>query len=431
MPGQTAEQFLQFAAYRCAMLQYHPLQAESLAISSLPAQHFIAGYEHSRPPTREIRLLVFARADGLTSAQYGAVMAELEVVVRRFGEEGIAHFQQGGNATHVQVGVCWVFESAVLREGLQAATQLSRTVRGSTMGHWPIDVLALSVATSERSLVPLLKRRRLQPLLNVLDVWTQDAGLKTGLSSGPQGVQAFRQAEAAIRSQLFSGQTPATITLLALIASFFVFGQLLPGKRMSNDVLALGELLPWHDLHGEWWRLVSAGFLHASITHVALNGASLWFIGQLCERAYGWLRFSGIYVVALIVGNLASAVLVPQPAVGASGAIFGLLGALMATLWLHRQSVSSSVTQSLLRWAVTITVLNVGFGLVTPSVDMVAHVAGFASGAAAALVVRPLPPLGKAAQGFTAGVVSVGLIAVASVAMLQAVAMVALALIGG
>jgi membrane associated rhomboid family serine protease len=83
--------------------------------------------------------------------------------------------------------------------------------------------------------------------------------------------------------------------------------------------------------HGEWWRLITGGFLHANIIHLGMNMFALWILGSQLEAAVGKLRFALVYGAALLAGSLGVMILSPhQPTVGASGAIFGLLGLALA-----------------------------------------------------------------------------------------------------
>ena len=92
-----------------------------------------------------------------------------------------------------------------------------------------------------------------------------------------------------------------------------------------------GTIAPIGVAQGEWYRLVTGGFLHAGLLHVGLNMFALWILGSQLEAAVGRLRFGVIYGAALLSGSLGVMILSPhEPTVGASGAIFGLLGLALA-----------------------------------------------------------------------------------------------------
>ncbi len=79
---------------------------------------------------------------------------------------------------------------------------------------------------------------------------------------------------------------------------------------------------------GEWWRLVTSAFLHANLIHIAFNMLMLWWFGQALESALGRGRFVGVYLVSALAGSAGALLLSPDSyTLGASGAVFGILGA--------------------------------------------------------------------------------------------------------
>ena len=138
-------------------------------------------------------------------------------------------------------------------------------------------------------------------------------------------------------------------------------------------------------LFGEWYRLLTAAFLHGSILHIAFNMYVLFALGPTLERVLGHVRFSVLYVVAALGGSVASYTFSdPRTvSVGASGAIFGLMGALV-------------VAGRRLRWDITqVLVLlgvNVVIGFLSPDVDWRAHFGGLVIGALVAAVFVWTPP---------------------------------------
>lgn len=133
---------------------------------------------------------------------------------------------------------------------------------------------------------------------------------------------------------------------------------------------------------GEWWRLGSAMFLHFGIVHLALNMWSLWDIGQLAERMYGRARFLGIYLISGLFGNLVSLVSQGNIAVsgGASGAIFGIFGALLAYLWLERTTIALREFRWLFWGALGFATVAIILGFIVPGIDNSAHIGGFVAG---------------------------------------------------
>jgi rhomboid protease GluP len=126
---------------------------------------------------------------------------------------------------------------------------------------------------------------------------------------------------------------------------------------------------------GQWWRLVTANFLHGGLIHILMNSWVLFDLGASVEEAYGTSRLLVIYFISGIAGFYASAIWSPADSVGASAAIFGLLGAMIALGLRERSSMSDAMRGTYIRWAVLMLILSL-FG----NIDMAAHVGGLAGG---------------------------------------------------
>jgi membrane associated rhomboid family serine protease len=140
---------------------------------------------------------------------------------------------------------------------------------------------------------------------------------------------------------------------------------------------------------GEWWRLVTAGFLHFGLIHLAFNMIALWVIGKELEPVFGRVRFLAVYLVGLLGGS-AAVILFGSPYVqvaGASGAVFGLMGALAVVL--RRMRLSA-------RPAVTLIVLNLVLSFVVPNISILGHLGGLVSGAVASALLVYAPARGRA-----------------------------------
>jgi membrane associated rhomboid family serine protease len=125
--------------------------------------------------------------------------------------------------------------------------------------------------------------------------------------------------------------------------------------------------------HGEWWRLVTAAFLHYGPFHLAINMYSLYFAGSILEQVIGRMRFLLLYVGSGIAGSAGALVLSPNGiTVGASGAIFGILGGLFV---LERRGVLQSGGQ-----IAGLIVLNLAFTLLVPGISVGGHVGGLIGG---------------------------------------------------
>ena len=153
---------------------------------------------------------------------------------------------------------------------------------------------------------------------------------------------------------------------------------------------------------GEWWRLGSALFLHFGLLHLSMNMFALWDGGRLVERMFGPLRFALIYFGGGLFGNLLSLIVQGERAVsgGASGAIFGVYGALMAFLWHQRGQLDRSEFKWLFWAAVIFSVITIVLGLLIPGIDNAAHIGGLIGGMlAGAALIRPLDPARHAGRG--------------------------------
>jgi rhomboid protease GluP len=188
-------------------------------------------------------------------------------------------------------------------------------------------------------------------------------------------------------------QAPLTRVLLVAIGIVFlgeVFGPKVQGESL---LVVLGASWAEPVLAGQVWRLATAMFLHAGILHLLVNAWALYQLGALVEILLGSARLAAIYFASGLVGSLASvawdlATGRAVPSVGASGAIFGLLGALIAFLLRHRDRLrpeARSLLLQLLFWAG----INIVFGFTTPMIDNAAHLGGLAAGFVLGAFVRP------------------------------------------
>jgi rhomboid protease GluP len=128
---------------------------------------------------------------------------------------------------------------------------------------------------------------------------------------------------------------------------------------------------------GQWWRLVTAGFLHGGLLHILMNSWVLFDLGAQVEEIYGAARMLVVYFVSTVVGFYVSAVWSPAPSVGASAALMGLIGAMIALGVHHRNPLGSSIRATYIRWAIYIILFGLLPGL---HVDNAAHIGGLAAG---------------------------------------------------
>jgi membrane associated rhomboid family serine protease len=134
-----------------------------------------------------------------------------------------------------------------------------------------------------------------------------------------------------------TGTPQLTYALIAINALAYVLtsgGSSGPAGNLYGKGVLFGPLVA----DGEWWRIVTSGFLHAGIVHIVLNMVFLWFLGTMLEPAIGKLRFGIIYLVSLVGGSFGALLLTPNDStVGASGAVFGLMGA--AILFMRNRGI--------------------------------------------------------------------------------------------
>lgn len=177
------------------------------------------------------------------------------------------------------------------------------------------------------------------------------------------------------------------ITKLLIAANILVFAaMLLDGAGLwhsANGIqLAWGANFGPATQDGEWWRLASAIFLHFGAVHLLLNMWALWDAGQWVERVYGHARFASIYIISGLTGNLVSLVIQGNSAVsgGASGAIFGIYGALLTFLWRERDAITKHEFRWLFWGALGFSLATIVMGFIIPGIDNSAHIGGFISG---------------------------------------------------
>src|SRR5690349_17866819 len=187
----------------------------------------------------------------------------------------------------------------------------------------------------------------------------------------------------------------ATYVLLGAIALVFIAVSLYGGGINATEdidvlIAAGAKYNPYIIERHEYWRLITAMFLHIGIPHILINSWSLYILGTLIERFYGWARFLAIYFIAGLGGSIASFALSPNSiSAGASGAIVGLLGAMIAYFGLHRRLLGAQGRSYLLNG-----LFNVGFMVLTGVflagvVDNWAHLGGLVTGAIAGLALAP------------------------------------------
>jgi membrane associated rhomboid family serine protease len=195
-------------------------------------------------------------------------------------------------------------------------------------------------------------------------------------------------------------RSESTITLTHVI--FGINAAVFLGMALGSSSIMdfpLRELVLWGanfgplTLSGEWWRLLTNIFVHGGIIHIGFNMWCLWDLGALCESLYGRWTYGAIYLICGLGASLASLAWHPGVVgVGASGAIFGLAGALLAALKLGEFSVPRSALRGVMRSLGAFVVYNLVFGFVLPGIDNAAHIGGLITGVIVGAIIALIAP---------------------------------------
>ena len=168
-----------------------------------------------------------------------------------------------------------------------------------------------------------------------------------------------------------SPSSPSTSIIYAITVAQGGAGLGEPGGKLFLDGALIGAAI---DLDGQWYRLVTAMFLHASLLHLAFNMLALYWLGSIVEQALGSWRFLALYFVSGIAGS-AGALVFSNPfavTVGASGAIYGIMGALLV--------LEYRATGSFAGPALGLIVLNLALTFAIPNISIGGHLGGLAGG---------------------------------------------------
>jgi rhomboid protease GluP len=175
-----------------------------------------------------------------------------------------------------------------------------------------------------------------------------------------------------------------TYTLIAASSIVYLFSAFFSQSLVDMDMQTLvdmGALFgPLTVIKDEWWRLLSAMFLHGGMTHLLMNMFSLYLVGRGAEMYFDTKSYLSIYFFSGIIGGLVSLYMHPvSVGVGASGAIFGVFGALAGFFLAHRDKIASHSKAFMKDFSVII-LINLVIGLAIPSIDVSAHIGGLVVG---------------------------------------------------
>ncbi|MCC7129963.1 MAG: hypothetical protein B6D39_03675 [Anaerolineae bacterium UTCFX2] len=179
-----------------------------------------------------------------------------------------------------------------------------------------------------------------------------------------------------------------TQALLVITIAIYVL-QMLTQYTLGTDLpAALGMKVNALIINGQFYRLITPMFLHASLLHIGFNMYALFVLGVGLERFYGHGRFLAIYLLSGFAGNVLSFLMSSAPSLGASTAIFGLLGAQGVLLYHNRETFGPAARRSLMN-VVTIALINLVIGL-SPGIDNWGHLGGLIGGVLFAWFAGPL-----------------------------------------
>ena len=229
-----------------------------------------------------------------------------------------------------------------------------------------------------------------------------------GVGAARRGGASPQRTARLTRRKVAGLDAPATVALVAvnvlvyLVTVYQGAGISAPGGGLFSDGALVGALI-YTD--GEWYRLVTAMFLHASLLHLAFNMLALYWLGTVVEQALGTFRFLLVYFVSGIAGSAGALVLSDPGAVtvGASGAIYGIMGALLVLEYRATGSFAGPVLGFI--------VLNLALTFAIPNISIGGHLGGLVGGILATFALSHF----RDARTRSLGPALVGLIAIVSI----------------
>jgi len=207
----------------------------------------------------------------------------------------------------------------------------------------------------------------------------------------------IQRVEAAPWVRQQSSSMAVTQAIFGINVAVFI-GMALAGVSMldnpsGQDLVRWGANFGPLTVSGQWWRLLTCVFIHGGLLHIAFNMWCLWDLGRLAESIYGHWSFAAVYLITGLAASLASLIWNPVVlSVGASGAIFGIAGALIASFYLGEFSLPRAAMAGTLRSLAVFVGYNLFFGAVIARTDNAAHIGGLLMGLLlGALIARVAP----------------------------------------
>jgi rhomboid protease GluP len=185
--------------------------------------------------------------------------------------------------------------------------------------------------------------------------------------------------------QLFEyGKPVFTYIFIVLQVAVFLLMEWSGGSTNPDVLIRYGAKFNPLIQEGEWWRFFTPIFLHVGFLHLLMNTLALYYLGTAVERLYGSWRFFCIYMIAGFFGTLGSFLFTSSLSAGASGAIFGLFGALLYLGTVYRRLFFQTIGMNI----ISLIIINLLFGILVPGIDNAGHIGGLIGGYLAAGIVH-------------------------------------------
>jgi membrane associated rhomboid family serine protease len=220
---------------------------------------------------------------------------------------------------------------------------------------------------------------------DALSILNLSSGTQTP-QSAPPDQRPVSESPKNVLPQFFPG---LTITLLIVNIAIFMIMWWSGGASNSLNLIMFGALIGPTFRAGDYFTLLTSAFLHLNFLHLALNMYALWTMGPLLENLLGTFRFALVYFVSAITGSLLSLCFVKAASAGASGAIFGVAGAMLVLGYRYQRFLRPQLMSVLGPGLVPFFLYNLVFGLVSSEINLAAHIGGAIGGAAYAFIFRP------------------------------------------
>ncbi|HLR01138.1 MAG TPA: rhomboid family intramembrane serine protease [Virgibacillus sp.] len=243
--------------------------------------------------------------------------------------------------------------------------------------HHPIkmQIYYLTNKTKESELHRLQQDLTLMPFTK--NTITSDDEADEELAFYQQSFNEFVQSAKKTNNVFSYGKPFFTYILIVINILMYTFLEVFGGSTDTDTLIKFGANYNLSIVSdNEWWRIVASMFLHIGLVHLVMNMIALYYLGSIVERIYGSGRFLIIYFLAGIGGGLASFLFPINVSAGASGAIFGLFGALL----FFGANYKDIFFRTMGRGVVLIIGINIIFGFSTPDIDMAAHIGGLVTG---------------------------------------------------